>query len=284
MFMNPEWHVPDPSIPVRQGDLLICRNPHKGIVQEICLVITADCDISKGKFGRQLACLHVIPFVDYLRTVWAEKKLRKATKDGTETVRSQIATWHSKSIGADSSLSAEAVTAWVRRAEPDTICSELNIPDPDAKKVRKSLAAFRAALSILDSDTAADKLTQLIKFRSAIQGKDVQTCRQEALHQAKQEQPLPEDVFLLPSLPQLDLGSAVVLLREIVSVKHESVCYRAPDACTDDMFLRVGRLEPTFKYAVSQAFGALYSRIGLPDDYERRCKEVIHQINDLSLE
>ena len=50
-----EWSIPDPSIDVRQGDLLVSRSIQTGKIEELCLVITADCDISKGKFGRQLA-------------------------------------------------------------------------------------------------------------------------------------------------------------------------------------------------------------------------------------
>lgn len=281
--MNSEWHIPDASIPVRQGDLLICRDPQKGIVEEICLVITADCDISKGKFGRQLACLRVISFADYLRTIWADRKLRRTVETETDKVRAQMVKWHTRQIGADSNLSAEAVTEWVQRVEPGAICDELAVPETDAKKFKATLTAFRSALSVLQNNQTKDRFKQLVAFRSAIQGKDLHACRQDAVKQAQNE-PLPDDVFLLPKLPQLDIGSAVVLLREVVSVRHEVVCYRAVDASTSEMFLRVGRLQPTFKYAISQAFGSLYSRIGLPDEYERRCKAVIEQIHEFNWE
>jgi len=281
--MSVEWFVPDPAIPIRQGDLLISRDPHIGRVEEICMVITADCDISKGKFGRQLACLRVISFHDYLRTAWAERKLRKLEKDEAEKLRGQIAKWHSKSIGTESGLTAEAALAWLRRDDPEKICTDLAVPEPDGKKVRHALSLFRAALSALDENATIGKLHQYAAFRAASLGRDVQTIRQEILQQAQKES-LPEDVFLLPSLPQLETGPAVVLLREVVSVRHDTICYRSSDASTNEMFLRVGRLESTFKYAVSQAFGALYSKIGLPEEYERRCKDVVEDINQLEWE
>ncbi len=281
--MNFEWQIPDPSMPVRQGDLLICRDPHTGLVEEICIVITADCDISKGKFGRQLACLRVISFVDYLRTIWADRKLCRAVDTETEKIRIQLAKWHSRRIGVDSNLSASAATAWVQRAEPEAICAELEIPEPDIKKVKATLTAFKAGLALLQGDKSTDKFKCLVEFRSGTQGKNLQNCRQELIKQAQTDL-LPDDVFLLPNLPQIDCGSAVVLLREIVSVPHETVCYRTVDASTNEMFLRIGRLEPTFKYAVSHAFGSLYSRIGLPVEYERQCKEAIEQINEITLE
>lgn len=281
--MGTEWLIPDPAIPIRQGDLLICRDPHVGRVEEICLVITADCDISKGKFGRQLACLRVISFHEYLRTVWAERKLRKLEKDEAEKLRCQIAKWHSKSIGTDSHLSAAAALAWLRRDDPEKICADLSIPEQDRKKVRNALSLFRAALLALDDNAMTGGLQQYAAFRATSLGRDVLACRQEILQQAQKEA-LPEDVFLLPNLPQIETGPAVVLLREVVSVQHEAVCYRSVDASTNEMFLRVGRLEPTFKYAVSQAFGTLYSRIGLPAEYEQRCKAAIEEINQFEWE
>lgn len=281
--MNFEWQTPDISMPVRQGDLLICRDPHNGLVEEICIVITADCDISKGKFGRQLLCLRVISFADYLRTIWADRKLSRAVDTETEKVWIQLAKWHSRCIGIDSNLSASAAVAWVQRAEPDAICSELEIPEPDKKKVRATLTAFKTGLALLYGDKSTDKFKCLVEFRSVTQGRNIQNCRQELIKQARSDS-LPDDVFLLPNLPQLDFGSAVVLLREIVGVRYEAVCYRTVDASTNEMFLRIGRLQPTFKHAVSQAFGSLYSRIGLPVEYERQCKEAIDGIDETTLE
>ncbi len=72
-----EWFIPDPTSPVRQGDVLINRLPGADRIEETCIVITADCDISKGKFGRHLACLRVVRLHDYIKTNWASKKLGK---------------------------------------------------------------------------------------------------------------------------------------------------------------------------------------------------------------
>jgi hypothetical protein len=279
-LVTPEWSIPDPSVPVRQGDLLICRDPQKGIIEGICLLITADCDISQGKFGRQLLCLRVIPFEEYLRTIWPARKLKGLVENETEKVRVQLAKWHTKQIGVESKLTSAAITSWAKRSDATSICVELGIPDPDRKKIEAALSTFQAAVNTLKVNEQKDSLTQLIAFRAALQGKESKTIHQEYVNQAQAEK-LPADVFLLPNLPQANVGPAVVLLREIVGVKQDNICYRVSDAVTNDMLLRVGRLEPTFKYAVSQAFGFLYSRIGLPSDYEFRCKCVIEQISEL---
>lgn len=278
-----EWFVPDPATAVRQGDVLICRDPKSGRVEEICLVITADCDISKGKFGRQLACLRIVRLDEYVRTVWAARKLERALKNETEKLRGQVAKWHTRLIGSESTISAEAAAIWVRREDPTTLCEILHVPDGDRKKLVAALTSFRSAYVALDSNAANGQFSQYVAFRAVVRDQELKVCRQETLQEAQKES-LPEDVFLLPSLPQIEADGAVVLLREVVGIEHEAVCYRATDAQTSDAFLRVGRLQSTFKYAVSQAFGALYSRIGLPDTYEARCKGAIASISNFSWE
>ena len=162
---------------------------------------------------------------------------------------------------------------WASRSDPDLICAELDIPEKESKKVKKNLSAFKSALTALDK-VEHDSFQRLVEFRSALDGMDCKTHREALLAQAKDEQ-LPEDVFLLPNLPQLEVQPAVILMREILAIPFASVCFRSLDAVTADMFLRVGTLVPTIKYAVSQSFGALYSRIGLPKEYETRRDESI---------
>lgn len=282
--MSDEWKVPEADIPVRQGDILICRHPQTSQISEICLVITADCDISKGKFGRQIGCLRIKTLNEYLRSVWAEKKLKKLRQTQISIVRDQIAKWHSIQLGGKSAISDDAIEKWILRADADTICTNLGVPDDKKKGVVKSISLLKKALRQVDEMDVTDPMHQLAIFKSSISEKALDVCRQEILKEAAQKDTLPEDVFLLTSLPQLQVGPSVVMLRELVGVGSEAICYRATDARTEDVFLRVGRLEPTFKYAVSQAFGALYSRIGLPAEYEKRRDTAIQDIQSFKWE
>lgn len=278
-----EWFIPDPSVDVRQGDLLVSRSMQTGRIEEFCLVVTADCDISKGKFGRQLACLRVLPIDRYFRTIWATKKLEKLRKTELAKLRGQVAKWHTQSLGAESSITMEAAADWVKREEPMAICEALQVPVADRKKFASTLAAFQNANTEFEKNAASDKLIQFAAYRSAVLGRDVDTSRQEVLKEAQREsETLPEDVFLLTCLPQISDDGAVVLLREIIGVPYEAVCYRVTDVVSESSLLRVGRLHPTYKYAVSQAFGASYSKIGLPSTYENRCKDVTANLANIS--
>ena len=163
-----EWFIPDPSIDVRQGDLLVSRSIQTGKIEELCLVITADCDISKGKFGRQLACLRVLPIGRYFRTIWATKKLERLKKNELTKLRDQISKWHTRSLGSESSITADAAADWVKREEPAVICEALQVPEPDCKKFVAALTAFRRAIDRLEENSACDKLIQFAAYKSAV--------------------------------------------------------------------------------------------------------------------
>lgn len=278
-----EWFIPESSQEVRQGDLLVARSRQPGLVDEFYLVITADCDISKGKFGRQLACLRVLQIDQYIRTIWATKKLEKLQRSELIKLRSQVAKWHSQAQGSPSLITEDAVATWVKREEPEAICKELQVPEKEQKKLTAALTTFKDAIGTLETHADRDKLTQLAAYKGSVLGKDIESSKKEVLQEAQNES-LPEDVFLLTSLSQVSDDGAVVLLREVVGIQHELVCYRITDAVAETSLLRVGRLYPTFKYAVSQAFGALYSKIGLPPAYEDRCKKVSSKLANITWE
>jgi hypothetical protein len=281
--MEKEWHIPDATVPVEQGDILISRSAKTGSIEAIFLVITADCDITHVKFGTHLACLRIVTLQDYLRRVWADRKLRRVVETEVAKVCSLINKWNGRRISKAIPLSSEVVMNWVRNSQPKEICRDLGIPEAEAPKVETTLGIFRSALQALDSKRVSDNLTQLCAFRAAVSGKGTSDCLKDFLQQAQGES-LPDDVFLLPNLPQLDIGPAVILLRELTGLPLDMIHFRTVDAISGNVFLRIGRLEPTFKYAVSQAFGTLYSRIGLPETYEMRCKSVIEDIAALNWE
>ncbi len=277
--MKYEWIKHEADDPVRQGDLMLARDPTTGRVEDLCIVITADCDIAQGKFGKQLAGLRVVSLKDYLRTEWAERKLRSNFDKETERIRDQLNKWNIQRDPGAGPLSPEVVVSWIRRREPDDICQDLKIPETAFAKVRMALARFRSVAEAFDPGDSADNLTRLVSMKVAMLARPLADAQKDILEEA-QGSSLPGNVFLLTTLPQLpEIGPAVVHLRELIGIQLASVCYHAYDAVSKDHFLRIGRLNPVVKYAVSQAFGVLYTRIGLPKDYEDERKAAIKHID-----
>jgi hypothetical protein len=274
--MHSEWTITPPDSPIEQGDILISRTPKTGQIKGLLLIITADCDIAQRKFGTHLACLRIVSLRDYFRIFWGAKKLRKIVDKEVENARALINKWNRKRKPDANLLSAEAVKSWICASQPESICTDLEVPSADQFKVKENLAIYRAALLALEGPMA-DDFDRFITIRSLISKQSIDECMPSVLKEAQSET-LPDDVFVLPELPQLDHGPTIVLLRELTPIAISAVCFRSSEAVSSEKWLRIGRLEPTFKYAISQAFGSLYSRIGLPEFYEVRCKSVFDSI------
>ena len=85
-----EWDTVAVDAPVRQGDVLISRDPASLKVTAILFVLTADCDIDKKKYGRYIACLHVDTLKVYLRNVRSGKQFDSLVCNQRKDCRSGI--------------------------------------------------------------------------------------------------------------------------------------------------------------------------------------------------
>ena len=70
------------------------------------------------------------------------------------------------------------------------------------------------------------------------------------------------------------------MLRELVGVNVKSIKYRLSEITNDRDVIRTHRLIPQIKYAISQSFGSLYSRIGLSKEYENQKKTTIQNLTN----
>lgn len=272
-----EWLTPDATIDVRQGDLLVSKNQKTGNIDNLLIVITADCDISKGKFGSHLAGLKVIFFDEYLKSIWGARKLEKITREERKNIHEKICKHHSELIASTSKLTEDGVIAWLLRDTPQTLCNALQIPESGQKKFITFVTNYANAFKSLAAENGSP-LSQYVNFFSAINSRDPSQVLTNSIAQAKKDT-LPDDVFFLPCIPDMEEKGAVVLLREIIGIPYASVRYRLSETDRPEHHLRSARLKPEIKYALSQAFGSLYSKIGLSAEYESRRKFAIDQIS-----
>src|SRR5437016_515291 len=129
--MDQEWHIPHASLPIEQGDILLSRNVTTGGLNDIAVVVTADCDIAHHKFGTNLACLRIISLHDYVRNIWAYRKLTRVIEiEGTKMAQ-LINKWNSRRMTDALPLEASVVIGWIRDSEPAQICADLAIPETD---------------------------------------------------------------------------------------------------------------------------------------------------------
>lgn len=257
----------DVTLPVRQGDVLKRVQPDgKG---PLIVVVTADCDIANNKFGDAgLVCVQLTPLVNYMlnehAAVHAKRQLRKRFEKATEWVNKR---W----LESDPShipLSEESVQRWLTQANPDSIESALGLPLNDKKSfIKRESAALRSAHELIEN--SKDQFSALDALRT-LQSKSTSRAMQlKTLFGTLDPWDLPLDMFFISSVPgEPDVGF-IAKLRALSFVPlNLSFTSMAAAKEYENAFLRVGRLAPTFRHAMAQQFGMLFSRIGLPKLYE----------------
>lgn len=266
ILSSEEWSIPGDDMPIRQGDVVISRRVTDQTLLGIYVILTADCDFARNKFGSAVAALRVISFREYLLGIWSERQLAKILFDERSKIVGQFGRIARES--GKSAPSADAIVSWIEREAPDEIAVSFGLDEKAARKFSQAIARFSSVLKAalpIDGHVAFDALCRVAAARD---DGEVESIRARLWDKARAETH-PEDVFYLNSLPQIDGRGYVVLLRDVVAIPVERVVVSAEKAADEGFFLRVGRLQPTFKYALSQGFGDLYSRIGLPASHEQ---------------
>jgi hypothetical protein len=264
-----EWKDILPDLPIRQGDLLAIVNRKSRAIDRMAVVITADCDLAQKKFGSQVACLLMQFHDDYVRDSWSEALLVNARRKAIDAANDKLRACLKIISGPDADISSEAVEEWMMREHWTKIAEALRIAGEDVKSFGRSIEPCQKALRSLTQSKAETAFDRLRTFNANLSGKSLKESSDAILKKAHDEK-MPSDIFLLPGFPGDVDRPALIFLRSIVGIPPELIATRPSAVSSDSHFIRVGRLRSTFKYALSQSFGSLYSKIGFPVAYEAR--------------
>lgn len=259
-------HV-DAALPVRQGDVLK-RVRGDGHIT-LAIVVTADCDIANKKFGEAgLACVQLDLLADHVLGEHARSLAQGQLKKRFEKAAEWINKRWSQKDPENVALSEEHVQAWILASTPEEIEAELSLPVDDRKSfIKRESAALRMAQNFIDAP--ADRYSA-IDALCALQAQTTSRSAQlKSVFGALNPKDLPLDLFYVSSVPGEPGLGFVAKLRALTFIPFDR-SFTSMDAAKDveNSFVRVGRLGPTFRYALAQQFGMLFARIGMPKAYE----------------
>lgn len=235
------------------------------------IVVTADCDLAKEKHAGQITYLPAFTTEDFIWHYWRVPIFEKEFNSRIEKLTTRINRWLEKNGIGSAAVSAAATERWVRRAGCEGLLDELGCTDPGQRSnIAPLIEAVSMILAVLDAECpdfdALDRAYPLIK-KGATGLKDAALDFQTRLGS------LPGDVFHLPTLPGKDDDGLFVMLRHVQQCRLDEIALRPDDLRFGSATAtRVARLSPIFRYALTQAFGRVFTDIGLPEDHEERRK------------
>lgn len=266
----PYWTEVNSEHVFAQGDILRSVPVDSKLAPSFGLIITADCDIVQSKAANRLTYVEVVTTREYLERIWIPDQFEKFQKKQLKGVAESL-TGVMRRSGLDFAMDEDQVVDWLRRKPVSAIEKSVNrTGKPFDTKLVQTLSALRCTL---DFETGQKPLDQWCELRGIL-GDTPERQRADLTGALASSGGFP-DFFLMPELPSASGLGYVALLRFIQTVHADQIFASEVDARIQgrpEALHRVGRLTDGIRFAITQKLAFLFSRIGLPTDYEEACK------------
>lgn len=233
-------------------------------------ILTADCDIFQKKAGQTYSWLEITRASDFLEQIWCQDQLKtfitKYAQSCLDPLNANIKKHHPHLASLDQCTLFE----WLRESSVESILK--SIVPANAKFDSRAKEILLGIQSALNSNEG-EKLSTLRRCwtSAGISEKD-QVSRIRTYLLSSDGFP---DFFVIPDLPGEDGYCFIVMLRSISTIEINEIFKTELDgriAGQSNSFHRVGRFNDNVRYAIVQKFSFLFSRIGMPPQFENASK------------
>ncbi|EIY5051738.1 TPA: hypothetical protein ACWXEP_005174 [Klebsiella pneumoniae] len=258
---------------ILQGDVFRINNNSDSPFQldeQFAVLITADCDLANpSKNVNYLTFLPIISSTCYLENIWIPIYIEKIRTEVARSLHKLINELEvHKKHGCDE-LKESTLREWLRNSSYTQILSDLSITDL-TKDVEKNIKIDE----ISRCEETIDSFIKIKKLNGS-NSKNIARDLREAITKPK------EEFFVLPMIDSLFDECGILKLRMIRPVHRNNVYTQEIDARLSNQsdftsLVRIGRLSDYLRYSISQNFASLFSRIGMPENYESDREESIN--------
>lgn len=273
----------DPSEPIRQGDIFVWVGKNNPQIGRIICIVTADCDFAQKKTGNTCLAVPIARASDYLSTTWVHKTAQTELDKQLKILRDEIIA-HPKSAEDDSGskITEEALVITLRSGRVETTLNKILSKKPTDSQISRAKYIKQLIYRLAQKRTIT--LSEYVKFQAAFENKteNETLLKLQKNINSKGKSLLPDDVFFVENIPYSGSGESgfIAQLRHPREIRLPSLLTSVQEARRrGNAYARSGRLNHNFKYALSQSFGNLFSRIGLPKDYDDSKANCISTIN-----
>ncbi len=238
-----------------QGDVIVWEET-QDFQSKAAVVVTADCDLAKGKHWGRITVVPLVPVGNYLEEVYLPKQLALLEKELAALFAEAV--HQALEVKADPP-SDDALESLVSL---DALPSTLDT----SARAKQAHALLRHARGLTKSMTSAKALDDALRLRNpgvkALSASRIGTFLEKP----------PGDCMVLPQLPGLAPGLHVAFLRAMREVRDRDIATKTSEVAPNRA-KRIGRLVPVLRYRLTQMLAQVFSDIGLPDDYEATLKD-----------
>lgn len=246
----------DSNSKLSQGDV-IAWTESQDFQSKVAVVVTADCDLDKGKHWGRITVVPLIPVKTYIEEVYLPKQLTLQDQFlfsiFSKEIHKLLNVEPPPTVDAlEQLLSLQTLPAPINTSDRATKAHALLRQARDLNKTMTSVEALDNALILINPST------------KSLSAQRIETFLQNP----------PGDCMLLPKfleLNDLSPGIHIAFLRALREVSEQKIATKTSEVmpgCAQ----RVGRLVPVLRYRLTQMLTQVFSDIGLPDEFETTIK------------
>lgn len=238
-----------------QGDVIVWEDA-QDFQSKAAVIVTADCDLAKGKHWGRVTVVPIIPVANYMEEVYLPKQLALLEPDLAKMFSKEV----QRALGATAgnSPSEDALESIISL---DSLPVSLNTGD--LQKLHTLLRHARGLTKAMRSTEALDNSLRLLNPNvKALSASRIGTFLEKP----------PGDCMVLPQLPGLNPGLNVAFLRAMREVRDQDIATKTSEI-RNNRAKRIGQLVPVLRYRLTQMLAQVFSDIGLPDEYEAMLKK-----------
>jgi hypothetical protein len=256
---------------IRQGDIIRKLNSKTGVVEKLGVIITADCDIAQRKASERYTWLEIMPMSAYIEGPWAREQLRKLSEKRSRALcdylNGQIRKQHTGLLD----LTHDSLVEWLQSKSAEDILASVVGQAPSSDN--KQLCELKGLELTVCDDEKKSNLTRLKEAWTFFNINE--SKQQEFVRSALKDGGGFQDYFVLPELPQQAGIGFVVMLRSMGTIMATELYFSEQNARIydrPDAFHRLGRLNDSIRFSITQKLAFLFSRIGMPTTFESACE------------
>jgi hypothetical protein len=267
------------DIPWRQGDIFLESAEESELDIRLGMILTADCDIAQSKFGGTLAYVPIHSLRKFVLTDWALGKIASARENKLREIQAYVNKRRSGLNSAATVMSTDAIERWFVGNPAAQIAAELGLSDP--KEIGKFESNHHPSVLLLAPESAARfsfPFSRLCALRDQMHGKTYEQVVEEVAKELQSEMSM--DLFFLPRLPNFEsMKGFVAYLRHVHAVNVSDLTFSLAEyRAQQGKRMRIGRLVDRYKFAITQQFGQLYSRIAKAPGYEDHQRDIVNAL------
>jgi hypothetical protein len=273
--------------PLRQGDVIEWHQAQQDRWRSAGIIVTADCDIAKGKHSGILSYVPVLTLEQYLEDEYVLRRVQKCKRDFDDRITATLNIGRKNTDMFPRDIGSESLLDWIQDVGIQAVIGELKIDEATSAQLLSDwemrcrlhsagcsgvLPEMLAALFEHGSRTSPAKKSK----ESDMGGQWIKKVVNESVDAIKK---LPGDKMYLNQISSRRQNGNVVYLRMLREVKDTAI------AITYDQFMdsetlarRTGRLRSPYIYRLTQMLGAVFSDIGLSGRHENERDSIVGRL------